>query len=69
MHEYARASCFKPRHAIVAGYCGIALAVRMSVHPSVVRLVNVNGFLLNSVCALISWRSGLGLLMGKFRLF
>ena len=28
--------------------------------------VNVNGFSPNSVCALILWRSGLGLLMGKF---
>ena len=29
--------------------------------------VNFNGFSSNLVCALISWRSGLGLLMGKFR--
>ena len=28
--------------------------------------VNVNGFSPNLVCALILWRSGLGLLMGKF---
>ena len=30
-------------------------------------LVNINGFSPNLVCALILWRSGLGLLMGKFR--
>ena len=29
--------------------------------------VNVNGFSQNLICALILWRSGLGLLMGKFR--
>ena len=28
--------------------------------------VNINGFSPNLVCALILWRSGLGLLMGKF---
>ena len=28
--------------------------------------MNVNGFLSNFICALILWRSGLGLLMGKF---
>ena len=51
-----------------------------SVHPSVVRpsilrfrmitssyQVNVSGFSPNLVCALIMWRSDLGLLMGKFR--
>ena len=54
------------------------LSVCLSVHPSVVlpfvhffrfqmiTRVNVNGFSLNSVCALILWRSGLGLFMGKF---
>ena len=31
--------------------------------------VNVNGFSPNLVCALILWRSGLGLLMGKFHQF
>ena len=41
------------------------------VHPSVFRFrmvtgVNINGFSPNLVCALILWRSGLGLLMGKF---
>ena len=49
----------------------------MSGHPSVVcpsffhfqmiTSVNINGFSPNLVCALILWRSGLGLLMGKFR--
>ena len=29
-------------------------------------LSNINGFSPNLVCALILWRSGLGLLMGKF---
>ena len=28
---------------------------------------NFNGFSPNLVCALILWRSGLGMLMGKFR--
>ena len=42
------------------------------VRPSVFRFrmitwVNINGFSPNLVCALILWRSGLGLLMGKFR--
>ena len=48
----------------------------MSVRPSVVcpsgfrfrkkTRVNIDGFSPNLVCALILWRSGLGLLMGKF---
>ena len=29
-------------------------------------LVNINRFSPNLICALILWRSGLGLLMGKF---
>ena len=42
------------------------------VRPSVFRFqmitwVNINGFSRNLVCALKLWRSGLGLLMGKFR--
>ena len=44
-----------------------------SVHPSVIHssvrflfLDDINGFSPNLVCALILWRSGLGLLMGKF---
>ena len=52
------------------------LWVRPSVvrHPSVFRFrmitwVNINGFSPNLVCALILWRSDLGLLMGKFRQF
>ena len=50
-------------------------SVRPSVvHPSVFRFrmitwVNINGFSPNLVCALILWRSGLGLLLGKFRQF
>ena len=44
------------------------------VRPSVFRFqmitwVNINGFSPNLVCALVLWRSGLGLLMGKFRQF
>ena len=38
-------------------------------HFQMITLVNFNGFSLNLVCALILWRSGLGLLMGKFRQF
>ena len=34
-----------------------------------ITLVNVHGFSSNLVCAFISWRSGLQLLMGKFCLF
>ena len=34
-----------------------------------ITLVNINGFSPNLVCILILWRSGLGLLMGKFRQF
>ena len=34
-----------------------------------ITLVSVNGFFPNLVCALILWRSDLGLLMGKFRQF
>ena len=44
----------------------------MSIHLSICisfpdeNLNNINGFSPNLVCALIVWRSGLGLLMGKF---
>ena len=46
------------------------ISVRPSVCPSVFRFqmitrININGFSPNLVCALILWRSGLGLLMGK----
>ena len=68
-------------HTIVAGYYGFTLDVRVSVVlssvcPSVcpsifclrmITWVKINGFSPNLVCALILWRSGLGLLMGKFR--
>ena len=74
---------FIPRHTILAGYYGFTLvvceSVRLSVRPSYVRpsvfrfrmitWVNINGFWPNLVYALILWRSGLGLLMGKFRQF
>ena len=44
------------------------------IRPSVFRFlmitwVNINGFSPNLVCALVLWRSGLGLLIGKFRQF
>ena len=47
---------------------------RLCVRPSVFRFrmitcVNINVFSRNLVCALILWRSGLGLLIGKFRQF
>ena len=38
-------------------------------HFQVITWVNVNGFSPNFVCAIILLRSGLGLLMGKFRQF
>ena len=54
---------FIPCHSIVAGYYGfmlvVHLSVRSSIHPSGPNLV----------CALILWRSDLGLLMGKFHHF
>ena len=36
-------------------------------HFWMINLVNMNGFSLNLVCALILWKSGFGLLIGKFR--
>ena len=52
-----------PRHTIVAGYYGFTLVVRVSVRPSYVLPsvrfsfpddnLNINGFSLNLVCALI----------------
>ena len=67
---------FIPCHTIVAGYYGFMLVVSVSVCQLYVCLsifrfrmitwVNINGFSPNLVCALILWRSGLGLLMGKF---
>ena len=58
---------------------GIIVSHWSSVCPSIVRpsvfcfrmitWVNINGFSPNLVCVLILWRSGLGLLMGKFRQF
>ena len=72
---------FITRHTIAVGYYGFTLDVRvcLSVRPSVshtsvrpffvsmITWANIKGFLPNLVCALILWRSGLGLLMGKFR--
>ena len=66
---------FYTRHTIVAGYYGFTLDVCVCVCsfvcPSVFRFqtiawVNINEFSPNLVCTLILWRSGLGLLMGKF---
>ena len=59
---------------ILAGYYGFTLDVHVSVRPSVshpsIRFSfpddNISGFSPNLVCALILWRSGLGLLIGKF---
>ena len=53
------------------------LCVCLSVHPSArpsvshtsIRISSINGCSPDLVCALIWWRSGLGLLMGKFRQF
>ena len=42
------------------------MSVRPSVHFRMLTWVNIDGFSPNLVCALILWRSGLGLLMGKF---
>ena len=38
-------------------------------HFRIITWVNANGFSPNLVCALILWRSGLGLLMGQFHQF
>ena len=56
---------------IVEGYYDFTLDVCVSVRLSVSRTSVCpsgfcNGFSPNLVCALILWRSGLGLLMGKF---
>ena len=68
---------FIPRHTIGAGYYGFTLdfvSIRPSVSHTSVRfsfpddnLKNIDGFSPNLVCALILWKSGLGLLMAKFR--
>ena len=69
---------FYTRYTIVARYYGFTVDVRVSIRPSVSRpsvrisfpddnLSKHHGFSPNLVCALILWRSGLGLLMGKFR--
>ena len=57
---------------MVSRWTSVCLSVPPSyVHPSVflfwmITRVNINGCSPNLVCALILWRSGLGLLMGKF---
>ena len=38
-------------------------------HFQMITLVNISGFSPNLACALILWRPGLGLLMGKFLQF
>ena len=69
---------FIPRHMIVAGFYGFTLDVPVSVHPSVVNsfvhilfpndnLSEHQWIFTKLVCALILWRSGLGLVKGKFR--
>ena len=70
--------CYTPPHSSggvlwfhVGSPC-VRTSIRLtSVCPSVfhfrmITWVNINGFSPNLVCALILWRSGLGLLMGKF---
>ena len=79
--SFASVHFFLSHRTIVAD--GFMLVICVSVH-FVVRLftclpvcicfpdynlVNINEFSSNLVCALILWWSGLGLLMGKFRLF
>ena len=44
-------------------------AIRPYFHFWMITSVNINGFSPNLMCALILWSPGLGLLMGKFRLF
>ena len=43
--------------------------IRHYFHVRTITLVNINGFSPDLVCALIFWRSGLGLIRGKFRQF
>ena len=71
-----RISLIIPRHTVVAGYYGFTFDVRVSVRPSISRLSVRISFPDDNlskhqwiflVCTLILWRSGLGLLMGKFR--
>ena len=47
----------------------VCMSLRSYFHFRAITRVNVSGLSPNSLCALILWRSGLGLLMGKFRLF
>ena len=70
---------FIPHYKILARYYGIILVLRVSVYPSVqcpsvfciriITWVNVSGFSVNLVYALILWRCSLGLVMGKFSQF
>ena len=65
---------FIPHHTIVAGYYGFTLDIRVSVHQSYVRFSLLDDnfskhqwiFTKLGMCIDIQ-RSGLGLLMGKFR--
>ena len=59
---------------MVSRWTSVCLSVRPFVRPSVRFSFpddnlskNINAFSPNLVCALILWRSALGLLMGKFR--
>ena len=75
---YDTGTVFIPRHTIVAEYYGFTLDVSLSTHSSfcppvclyfhfqAITWVNINEFSPNLMCLLILWRSGLGLLMGKF---
>ena len=54
----------------MAGYYGFTLVVRESIRFSFPDdNLSKHQWIPNLVCALILWRSGLGLLMGKFRQF
>ena len=66
-------SFYTPPHDSIMGYYGFTLGIHVSVRPSVHLFfvsgwVKINGFSPNlvHVCALILWRSGLGLFTGKF---
>ena len=74
---------FIPRHTIVAGYYDFTLDVRLSVRPSISRSyvrpsvhisfpddnLSKHRWIFTKLGMCIGWRSGLGLLMVKFRQF
>ena len=66
---FDRVICPRHTHIFVSG-CVCPSICSSAVHLffcfQMITWVNINGFSQNLVCALILWRSGLGLLMGKF---